>query len=420
MKKFNFMLSAIVLMAFGGAAPALAAEPSCGLNSDKAANEGEPIVIGAIVSQTGPDDFSASAKAAQAYFDCVNDKGGIHGRPIQYLIGDDQWTPEVASQLAAKFVNDEEAVVMAGNSSFVECAANAQLYKDEGLVAVAGVGVPRECFTASHYAPLNAGPRLSTTAAAEFASETLDAESFVCIGPNIPNVGAWSCEGVQSWAESKGLKSSTLLIDPGSLDAASVILQAVIKQPDAIILSLPKGLTLPLLTAAEEQGFHDSIHFLSAASGYDISVPDSLGAAWDGKFYANMEFNPLYSEAADNKNWRAVMDAYADADTPRDTFAQGGYLAARVVTEALLSLEPDAISRASVTQALGAVTKFESDILCANWYYGKEAARQNANHATRMAVTKGNGWETITECRDSGDPELADVLAYEEKMQIER
>lgn len=179
------------------------------------------------------------------------------------------------------------------------------------------------------------------------------------------------------------------------------------------MLSLPKGLMLPVLTAAEEQGLNESIKFVSAASGYDLSVPETLGAAWDGKFFVNMEFNPLRSDAADNQNWLAVMDAYAPAEAPRDTFSQAGYLAARVVTEAMLTLDPAAISRESVTEALGKVTAFESDIFCADWYYGKDSGRQNANHTTRMSVSEGGAWKEVSKCAGSGDPELAFILAYE-------
>ena len=310
-------------------------------------------------------------------------------------------------------MNDQGAVAMAGSASFVECGANAELYKTAGIVSVAGVGVPRECFSASNYAPTNAGPRVSTVAAAQYAGEVLGAKSFVCIAPNIPNVGPWACDGVKVWAESKGFTSESILIDPATLDAASVVLQAAGFTPDAIVLSLPKGLMLPVLTAAEEQGMQDTMKFVSAASGYDLTVPETLGAAWDGKFWVNQEFNALGSDGADNQNWLAVMDAFAPADAPRDTFSQAGYLAARVVTEAMLTLDPAAISRETVTAALGKVKAFKSDIFCSDWYYGADAPRQNANHAGRMSVTEAGAWKAVSDCTASGDPELADIIAYE-------
>ena len=182
---------------------------------------------------------------------------------------------------------------MVGNSSFVECGANAESYKKAGILVLAGVGVPRECFFAENYAPANAGPRVSTLGAVGYALDKFKAKSVVCVGPNIPNVGTWSCEGVSALAKEKGFTTETILMDPGSADATSTILQAAAGKPDVIALLLPKGLTIPLLVAAEEQGLNESITFLSAASAYDLSVPGTIGPGWDGKFYVNMEFNDL-------------------------------------------------------------------------------------------------------------------------------
>lgn len=55
--------------------------------------------------------------------------------------------------MAKKLVEDEEVVGMVGSTSFVESAANAQYYADNGVAVIAGVGVPRECFFSSNIAP---------------------------------------------------------------------------------------------------------------------------------------------------------------------------------------------------------------------------------------------------------------------------
>jgi Periplasmic binding protein len=121
---------------------AFAADAKCGAATGKPAT-GEPIVIGGIVSVTGPDNFSSSGLAAQAYFKCLNANGGINGRPIKYLLEDDAWNPEQSSQVAAKLIRDEHAVALVGNMSFVDCGANQGIYEKEDIMVVAGVGVPR-------------------------------------------------------------------------------------------------------------------------------------------------------------------------------------------------------------------------------------------------------------------------------------
>lgn len=391
------------------------AAASCGDNTGQAAS-GEPIVIGAITGKTGPDDFSNSTKAAKAYFDCLNANGGIKGRPVSYLVEDDQWNPETAAQLAAKLVDDKKAVLMVGNSSYVECGANAEFYKKAGIYVVAGVGVPRECFFAENYAPTNAGPRVSMLGAMGYALDHLNAKSVVCIGPNIPNVGTWSCDGVMLLAKEKGFAAETILMDPGSADATSIMLQAAASKPDVIVLGMSKGVAVPLLVAAEEQGLNETITFLSAASAYDLSVPGTIGAGWDGKFYVNMEFNDLEAQTPDNANWLAVMDQYGQASDPRDTFAQAGYLAARIAEKALMSLDGKEITRESVSAAVRQVKGFESDIFCAPWYFGDGQPRHNANSTTRMAVSEGGKWKVISDCVPSPDPELKDIRAFEASL----
>ncbi|MBX4922302.1 MULTISPECIES: ABC transporter substrate-binding protein [Rhizobium] len=407
LKGLALSLVLTLVSAFGAQAAA-----SCGDNSGKPAT-GEPIVIGAITGKTGPDDFSNSTKAAKAYFDCLNANGGIKGRPVKYLVEDDQWNPEIAAQLAAKLVNDEKAVLMVGNSSFVECGANADFYKKSGILVVAGVGVPRECFFAENYAPTNAGPRVSMLGAMGYALDKLSAKSVVCIGPNIPNVGTWSCDGIIQIAKDKGLTAETILMDPGTADSTSTILQAAASKPDVIILGLPKGVTVPLLTAAEEQGLNQSIKFLSAASAYDLSVPGTIGAGWDGNFIVNMEFNDLEATTPDNQNWLAVMDQYGQKSDPRDTFAQAGYLSARIAEKALMTLDPGNITRETASAAVRQVKNFKSDIFCAPWYFGDGQSRHNANSTTRMAVSEGGKWKVVSDCAPSPDPELKDVRIFE-------
>lgn len=404
-------LAAIGALAAGQAA----AQARCGLNNGKKAT-GEPIPIGAVVGKTGPDDFSSSAVAAAAYFKCVNENGGINGRPVEYTVVDDQWNPEVAAQVANKLVKDRKVVALAGSTSFVECGANAKMYADEGVMVIAGTGVPRECFNARNYVPINSGPRISGTIAAMYAAQTFKSKKMVCIIPNIPSLGNWACEGPKEWGKKNGVEVETLAIDPGSADATSTMLQAAAKKPDTIIMNVPKGILVPMMAAAEQQNLGKKIHFVSSAPAYNTEVPKALGKYWNENFAVNLEFNPLESKGADNLNWLAVMAAHAQRNDPRDTFSQAGYLAARLVTETLLKMDPAKINRASVTEALRKVSDFRSDILCKPFYVGS-GARHNANNAGPVMVVHGLGFAPVPGgCLTADDPELADIRAEEKKM----
>ncbi len=387
----------------------------CGLANGKAA-DGDPINVGAVVGATGPADFSSAGKGAAAYFNCVNANGGINGRPVNYIVQDDAWNPEQAAQVAAKLVNDDNVVAMVGSTSFVECAANAQLYKDSNVVVIAGVGVPRECFESTNIAPTNQGPRLSTIGAVQYMYDTYGARKFVCMAPNIPNMGNWSCDGITDWGKDKNITSDAILFDPSTLDATSLVLQAAAFSPDAIITTMPAGVAIPIFQAAEEQGMRDQFHWFGPTSLYDLAFPGAVGAYWNGAIDVQIELANIDSIGTDNQNWLKIMDAYGDEKDPRDSFSQAGFLAAKIFTDTMLTLDPAAIDRDTTTAALKAVKDFQSDLLCGPWYFG-EGDTHNANHAGRMVkLNADGGWTVTKDCFEINDPALAPMLEMEQSM----
>ena len=133
----------------------------------------------------------------------------------------------------------------------------------------------------------------------------------------------------------------------------------------------------------EQQDARGDIIWTCTASCYDAQFGAQVGAYWEG-FVANSELQLVTNAGEDNELWKSVMDAYADADAPRDTFSQAGFLAAKMFTDAVLELDPADISRETVSEAMLGITNYESDLLCAPWYFG-EADEHNANHSTRTA-----------------------------------
>ncbi len=420
MKAVVMFAAAIVgsAMAVATASGASAAEPKCGLSNGKAAT-GQPIEIGAIVGKTGPADFSGSAQAAAAYFACVNANGGINGRPIHYSVEDDQWNPETAAQLAAKLVNDTKVVGMVGNSSFVECAANAKFYETNNVLVITGVGVPRDCFHAKNIAPTNGGPRMSNIGAAQYMHDELKVKRLVCISLNIPNVGDWSCDGVAAYGKTVGMEVKTILFDPASMDATSLILQAMAFNPDAIDINTPKEGGIPLYAAAEQQDLGGKVYLTAPTSHYDASLPKAIGPYWNmpGRVFIELELEPLDKKGGDVENWHAVLNKYGKSSDQRNTFSQAGYLAAAAATNALLKMDPAKIDRASVAEAFRNIKNFKTDVSCGAWYFGP-GDEHNAIHAGSVAEVVDGKFVTRKSCFQMIDPDLAGILKMEKDLHL--
>ncbi len=401
--------TAIALMMMASGAQA---QDKCGLGNGKKAT-GTPIQIGAIVGKTGPEDFSSSARAADAYFKCVNANGGINGRPISYTIQDDTWNPEVAAQAASKLVKDTKVVAMVGSSSFVECGANNKLYETEGVASVSGVGVPRACFFGKNYISFNSGPRQSTVGVAQYIAETNKLKSLTCVAPGIPGFGDWVCGGVEAYGKVAGITVKTVIFDPGQLDGNAIALQIAAAKSEGVVLGMPRGMMLPILTAAEQQNLGKSMKWGLPTSAYHAEMPKAVGKYWHDKLTVHMELQPMDADTPDMKNWKAIMAKYGDKKDPIDSFSQAGHLSAKVTTEALLGIKGD-VTRKSAYDAIVGMKNWRSDILCGPWYFGT-GDRHQPNHAGRASTLLAGGFKTITQCYQSKDTELSDVQALEAK-----
>jgi len=148
-----------------GSGKASATLSVCGAGTGKKAT-GSPIKIGGIDMLIPGVDFTTVGKVAKAYFDCVNDNGGINNHPIQYILYNEQLNPAQEASLARKLIESDKVVGIVGNTSFAECGTNWRYYKSKGFVVI-GAGVQAECFGTPSIVESNMGPRYSNVGAAQ-------------------------------------------------------------------------------------------------------------------------------------------------------------------------------------------------------------------------------------------------------------
>ena len=148
-----------------GSGKASATHSICGLGTGKKAT-GSPIKIGGIDMLIPGVDFTTIGKTAAAYFDCVNDNGGINNHPIHYILYNEQLNPAQEASLARKLIESDKVIGVVGNTSFAECGTNWKYYKSKGYVVI-GAGVQAECYSTPSFAEVNSGPRYSNVGAAQ-------------------------------------------------------------------------------------------------------------------------------------------------------------------------------------------------------------------------------------------------------------
>ncbi len=349
----------------------------CGMGTGQKAT-GDPIKIGAIVTKVPGIDFTWITGMVKAYFDCVNENGGINGRPIQYIAQEEQIDPQQIAALATKLVEQDKVLGLVGNTSIIDCSVNNAYYKAQGYFAIIA-GVDQACFTNPNFSAVNMGPYYSSLGGAQAAVRAGAKGKLVIVGPNQPGFDLIN-SGVVDFAKAQGMQAKSDAEDTPINDPAGLAQRLVQEAGDGggVILDFTGPTVVPLLQAIEQQGLVDKVIWASSTPPNDPTVSAALGTAWNGKFLINAEFNVLDSGKPDQNHMNKIREK-SRPDIPSSSFAQMGYLAGRVATDALLSIKGD-ITKESVNAAFKAVKNFKSDIWCKPWYFDSTVGSNVSNN----------------------------------------
>ena len=367
----------------------------CGAGTGEEAT-GEPIKIGAMATNSPVADFTWITGMTAAYFDCVNDNGGINGRPIQYIAEEEQVDPTQIASLARKLVEQDQVLGIVGSTSLIECSVNRDYYAEQNYYLIIA-GVSQDCFTSPNFSAVNMGPYYSSLGGAQAALRAGAEGRMVVASPNQPGFDQIN-QGVVDFAEENGLEGVSILEDPPFADPAGFAQRLVQEAGDGgvVVLDYTGPNAVPLLQAIEQQGLVDSVVWASSTPPNDPSVAEALGPDWNDKFLINAEFNVLDSGEPDQNHMNEIREQYAP-DINSSSFAQMGYLAGRVATDALMGIQGD-ITKESVNEAFRGVKNFVSDIWCQPWYFESGTGANVSNNVDLTVAPRDGEMVQLEDC----------------------
>jgi branched-chain amino acid transport system substrate-binding protein len=379
--------------ASGGGTTNIQKSGQCGMGTGQKAS-GDPIKIGGIATNVPGIDFTWITGMTKAYFDCVNDNGGINGRPIQYIAETEQVDPQQIAALATKLIEQEGVLGLVGNTSIIDCSVNKDYYAKQGIYAIIA-GVDQACFENPNFSAVNMGPYYSSLGGAQAAVRKGAKGTLVIVSPNQPGIDLIN-SGVVDYAKQQGMTGKSLKEDVPIADPAGLAQRLVQEAGDGggVVLDFTGPTVVPLLQAIDQQGLIDKVIWASSTPPNDPSVAKELSSAWNGKFLINAEFNVLDSGKPDQNHMNEIREKYASS-IPSSSFSQMGYLAGRAATEALLGIKGD-ITKDSVNAAFKALKNFSSDLWCKPWYYSSTIGKNVSNNVD-ITVTPQDGKMVQTE-----------------------
>jgi branched-chain amino acid transport system substrate-binding protein len=369
-----------------------AAVSSCGPKPGVKAT-GTPINIGTIDTHQPGTDFTDGPNTIQAYFNCVNDNGGVSGHPLKLFVELDQTQPAQITAAAHKLIQSDHVVAIDGVFDLLECTLDQSYWKQLGIYEM-DAGIAPECWSTPNSAAVNMGPRYSSDGAVQYALDVVGAKKIVFVQSNVPGTG-YIAAGPAAIAKSKGVPITSLTENVPINDANSVALNLVNSagSDGSVILNFTPPEALVILQAAQKLGIEDRVKSWGCSTPCDTDfLAKALGPKWNKKLFVNAEaVNP------DDHNGAGGIGS----------FSEFGYLLAKFLTQALDTVKGDYTMK-SVNQAILGIKDYKSEMLCQPWTYGKVALHIPNN--SDYTVTPNNGkMVTAQGCTpiSAADPQIA-------------
>src|SRR5437660_3855709 len=245
--------------------------PCCGLGTGRKAT-GPPLTLGAIVTKQPGVDWTGITGMAEAYFSCVNDNGGINGRPIKYIVETEQTDPQQVAALATKLIDDDRVLALVGSTSALDCPINHTLYEQRGYNVIVA-GVPFACFSTPNIAAVNMGPYYSSEGAAQYLVRQ-GVKTMVADGLAIPG-GDHDISSVAAIARANNIPVKGSFLEGAPItDAASIAIKLTqaAGPGGGVVLNLTPPEGLKVLQAAQQEGLIDAVKLAWSTPGNDAAV----------------------------------------------------------------------------------------------------------------------------------------------------
>jgi branched-chain amino acid transport system substrate-binding protein len=382
---------------------------SCGPKPGTKAT-GTPINIGTIDTHQPGTDFTDGPNTIQAYFNCVNDNGGVNGHPLKLFVELDQTQPAQITAAAHKLIQSDHVVAIDGVFDLLECTLDQAYWKQLGIYEM-DAGIAPECWSTPNSAAVNMGPRYSSDGAVQYALDVAQAKKIVFVQSNVPGTG-YIAAGPAAIAKSKGVPITSLTENVPINDASSVALNLVNSAgPNGwVVLNFTPPEALVILQAAQKLGLEDRVKGWGCSTPCDTDfLAKALGPKWNHKLFVNAEAaNPGDHNGPEMQNYKALMAKYGqNVAGGIGSFSEFGYLLAKFLVQGLETVKGDYTIK-SVNAAILGIKDYKSEMLCQPWTYGKVALHIPNN--SDYTVTPNNGkMVTAQGCTEisAADPQIA-------------
>jgi branched-chain amino acid transport system substrate-binding protein len=371
---------------------------SSGGSGGSSSNATGAIKVGNITSVTGPTPLPWGPEGAQAFFDSVNAHGGINGHKIDLIVEDDQLNP-VKSAQAARTLNSDGVVGLAGDESLASCTTNGKYFAQVGLRDIYAGGAELACFKAANISPINVGPLGDWLLTEQFVAQKFPQDkSAICAMESANGTANPYHITANNYAKKvfggNGFKYINNTVTANS-DVNALMVAAKQHGCKVIMNDSTPAQTAAFLNDAKTQGLN--VPFVFQGAQYSPQLAQALPHVAPGTIYSIAEMQPFTQKSAGTEQMLADLNAHHVSINPLSEF---GWEGARMFYNIAKTIKGP-VTRDSFNKALLAATDVSTGGMTATPYsFGPGSTHESNQSGKIMQLANGKwtavtGWETL-------------------------
>lgn len=364
------------------------------------------IRIGNIMPYTGPlAAFASIGRAEAAYFDMINERGGINGRRVRFISRDDSSNPRTAVEQTRDLVEQERVHLMFGSFGTPSNLAT-RTYLNERSIPQLFVASGDEEWAHPKRFPWTMGwqPTFRSEGRiyANYIQSAYPSRKIAVLWQN-DQFGRDLFRGLQ---EGLGITANMIVADIAIEADMSIDTQVdILKNSGAevLVLNCAPPISARAIRRAAELDWHPVVVLVNAAASIanalrPAGLQNSVGVI--STSFLKDASDTTWKEDPAIKQWLAFMDKYYPDGDKDDAYAMFGYAAADTLVQVLTQCGDD-LSRDNIMRQAASLKDYRSGIALPGIAMNTGPADFHPIKQMRLVQFDGNSWQPIGDVIES-------------------
>jgi branched-chain amino acid transport system substrate-binding protein len=364
------------------------------------------IRIGNIMPYTGPlTAFAAIGRAEAAYFDMVNERGGVNGRKIKFISRDDSSNPKTAVEETKNLVEEQNVLLMFGSFGTPGNLATRKYLNDKNIPQLFVASGDEEWAHPKKF-PWTMGWQPTFRSEGRIYANYIQAsyaDRKIAVLWQNDQFGRDLFRGLQ---EGLGVTANHIVADIAieadmSIDSQVDILKA--SGAEVLVLNCAPPISARAIRRAAELDWHPVLVLVNAAASIanalrPAGLENAIGVI--STSFLKDTGDTTWKEDPAIKTWLAFMDKYYPDGDKDDGYAIFGYAAAETLLQVLTQCGDD-LSRENVMRQAASLNNYQSAVVLPGIAINTGPADFRPIEQMRLVQFDGTAWQPIGDVIES-------------------